>query len=203
MTISFSVWGKGQFSYDKSLSIFENEQRFLSNLKRDCKTFGTRKYDDLLTPAEYLETYPKDIAFYFFKKNIKEICYYGISITLKYLDDHVKPETEALLLGFVESCLENKRPYEGCSDFKKAPTLFDLTVILGNYCSKKTLGVFKRLNCLYKELKEAECRLYQTENTPPQECPYHYSTKVEIKDLHKNYFQNNCRLKWRAPSCIH
>jgi hypothetical protein len=201
--MSFSALGRELYSYDKSVSIYQNEQRFLNNLKRDCKTFGTRKYDDLLTPGEYLETYPKDIAFFFFKKNIKEICYYGISLSFKYLDDHVKPDTETLLVDFINSCLDKQRPYVGCADFEKTPTLFDLTVILGNYCSKRTLDIFKRINCLYKDLKEKECSLYQNGETPAQECPYHYSSKVEVKDLHKNYFRKSCRLKWRPPRCIH
>ena len=88
--------------------MFENEQRFLKNLKRDCVNFGSKKYDEILTPFEYLETYPKDVAFYFLRKNIKQICYYGISMSFKYLDKHLPSESEKLVTDFVSSCLKNE-----------------------------------------------------------------------------------------------
>ena len=54
----------------------------------------------------------------------------------------------------------------------------------------------------YKELKQRECRLYLDEGHPEEECPYYFPSKVEVQQLHKNYFHSNCQKKWRPPSCI-
>ena len=191
------------YSFDKSVSIFENEQRFLKNLARHCHDYGIRQNDDLLTPSEYLETYPKDIAFHFLKKNLHEICYYGISITLKYLGDHLKPETEELAVLLIENCLSKKPSFISCEHFDRTSTLFDMTVILGHYCSSKSLESFKAVNCRYKDLKESECKLYLLQGKPIEECPYFYSSKVEIQELHKNFFQYQCKLSKSAPNCIY
>lgn len=191
------------YSYDKSVSIFKNEQRFLANLKRDCKSYGNKKFDDLLTPAEYLETYPKDITYYFLSKNVKQICYYGLSISLKYLNKHHQKDTETMLTSLVESCLRGESTYKACEDYKKTFVLFDTAVLLGNYCTQGTLNVFKKLNCRYKDLKNKECTFYQSVDTPTEECPFQYSSKVEVSQLHKSYFSSGCKLKWRAPACIY
>lgn len=201
--ISANGFTRELYSYDKSISIFENEQRFLSNLKRHCKDYGLKQNNDLLTPAESLETYPKDIAFYFFKKNIRQICYYGVSLSFKYLWGHLQQDTEALAIGYVRNCLSPKPTYTSCSEVNKTSTLFDLTVILGHFCSTDTLKLFKQINCRYKTIKDQECKRFIDQGKPIQECPYYYSGKVETKQLHKNYFQKTCKLKWRAPDCIY
>lgn len=199
---SLNAQAREIYSYDKSVSIFENEQRFLKNLRRHCGDYGIRQVDDLLTPSEYLETFPKDIAFHFFKKNLKEICYYGVSITLKYLGSYLKQETEELAHKVVDDCLSSKSSFMACGHFDRTATLFDMTIILGHFCSSESLKRFKAINCHYKELKQRECRLYLDEGHPEEECPYYFPSKVEVQQLHKNYFHSNCQKKWRPPSCI-
>lgn len=199
----FSAQAREVYSYDKSESVFENEQRFLKNLQRHCADYGIKQSDDLLTPSEYLETFPKDIAFHYFKKNIAEICYYGVSITLKYLGDHLKTDTEELAIKIVDDCLSKSPSYIACGHFDRASTLFDMTIILGHFCSKDSLRRFKAINCRYQNLKEDECKLYSSQGKPKEDCPYYFSSQVEVKQLHKNFFHPGCRLKWRAPSCIH
>ncbi len=198
-----NVFAREIYSFDKSNSIFENEQRFLSNLKRHCHDNGVGQDNDLLTPSEYLETYPKDIAFHYFQKNLAEICYYGISIVLKYLGDHHKSDVEKVALDFAKSCLSKKKNYIGCRAFDRTSTLFDLTVILGHYCSANSLETFKDINCRYKELKQKECSLYLSQGRPIQDCPYFYASQVEVEELHKNFFHHQCKLKWKAPRCIY
>ena len=182
--------------------MFENEQRFLKNLKRDCVNFGSKKYDEILTPFEYLETYPKDVAFYFLRKNIKQICYYGISMSFKYLDKHLPSESEKLVADFVSSCLKNEKKFLGCENFNKAAPLYDVSVLLGSFCSKRSLELFKAINCKYKQLKINECKYHIDAGSPVQTCPLYLNIKLEIKELHKVYFQSGCRLKWRPPYCI-
>ncbi len=100
-------------------------------------------------------------------------------------------------------CLENTSTYKLCEGLLETSSLFDITVILGSYCSKKSLKTFKDINCQYKKIAEQKCELYLGLDKGKEECPFHFTNKNEVKDLHKSFFGKQCKkLKWSPPNCI-
>ena len=68
-------------------------------------------------------------------------------MSIKYLYQDFKNQTEDLIVDVVNKCLLNVKTFQFCPEFQKTATLFDLTILLGNYCSNKTLKTFKKVNC--------------------------------------------------------
>lgn len=204
MTSSWAkISSKMQYKYNQKKSVGFNEKQFLKNIKQDCKDYGySRKWNEL-SPDDVLQTYPKELAFLYFKKHINSLCYYSASRLIKYLHNDFKKQTEKLIVQAVKDCIGKQKKYPICQDINKQSTLYDLTVMLGSYCSRNTLNAFKQVNCHYKDVSDHHCSLYKNLNKPLKNCPNYFTNMIEVKDLHKSYFGSHCkRLKWKKPSCI-
>jgi hypothetical protein len=191
------------YKYNQKKSVSSNEDFFLKNLSFDCQNNGYDREKNDTSPKEILATYPKELAFLYFKKNIKTFCYYSFSTLMKYLSRDFKKQTEDILVTTVRNCIKDHKSYKLCGEIHKISTLFDLTILLGNYCSKKTLNAFKKVNCHFQEVAKKNCSLYSGVVQTNDNCPHYYTNQREIKELHKSYFGSHCkRLKWRKPKCI-
>ena len=191
------------YKYNQKQSVSYNEKGFLRNLSYDCEKNGYDRGVNDTSPKENLATFPKELAFLYFKKNIKSFCYYSFSTLMKYLSRDFKSQTESIIVSVVEGCIKDDESYRLCPEIQKIASLFDLTILLGNYCSLKTLKAFKKVNCHFKKVAKRNCSLYSGLNSTNDNCPHFYTNKREIKELHKSYFGSHCKkLKWREPKCI-
>lgn len=194
-----------EFKYNQNKSLRLNEVNFLKITSRDCKNFGLKRDPLALTPQNILETFPKEISFLFFKKHIHTLCYYAVSYISKTIGEEFRPQVEELLLTQIESCFfsgKMRRP-KLCDDLKNKAALFDLTVLLGHFCSKESLRVFKMINCEFEKIGKQECSLYQDTTKPLNKCPFYFSNKREAQELHRSYYSKNCkRPRWRKLKCL-
>ncbi|MFT6631843.1 MAG: hypothetical protein ACJAS4_001804 [Bacteriovoracaceae bacterium] len=191
------------YKYNQKKSVSFNEKGFLRNLSYDCEKNGYDRGVNATSPKENLATFPKELAFLYLKKNIKSFCYYSFSTLIKYLSRDFKTQTENIVVSVVEGCVKDNDSFKLCPEIQKISSLFDLTILLGNYCSWKTLKAFKKVNCHFKKVAKRNCSLYSGLNRTNENCPNFYTNKREIKELHKSYFGSHCKkLKWREPSCI-
>lgn len=190
--------------YDKDKSVGVNEANFLKNLKLDCDKKGYLRKDKELAPVDILKTYPTPVAFYFLEKNIKSVCYYGFSTAIKYLSNELKEKSENLLVNTINKCLADNKTYQLCDGMNDVSTLYDSTVLLSQFCSLNTLKTFKEVNCQFKKVANKKCDLYTGMGKPLEECPFYFSNKRDIQELHKTYYSSSCRkkYKWRAPKCL-
>jgi len=198
-------FSQDELKYNQSKSVSFNEKNFLKNITKDCKDFGYKRGPKEMTPAQILATYPKELSFLFFKKHVNNLCYYAVSHISKYTLSDFKDQTEKILLETIDHCLskpKSKKPAL-CSELDTKATLFDLTILLGSFCSRSSLSVFKKVNCRFKTVGERECKIYQDSVRPLDKCPFQFSNQEELNSLHKSYFGNHCkRLKWRKPKCL-
>lgn len=192
-----------KLKYNNKGSVKENEEKFLKNLNLDCRDNGYNQKVDEISSNDVLATFPSEVAFFFFKKNIDKFCYYSFSTLVKYLFKGFKKQTEEIVLKTVSECLSNSKKYPLCEGINNTSRLFDLTVILGNYCSPSSLQVFKKINCQYKKVADKKCELYLGLEKGKDECPFHFTNKTEVIDLHKSFFGKHCRkYKWLPPKCL-
>lgn len=199
------VFSKDELRYDQGKSIAYNEQNFLINIAKDCNDYGLKNTSSNIGPDEILQTFPKTVSFLYFKKHINELCYYSLSHVVKYISSEFKQQTEDLLLGSLNKCFdekEKKRP-KFCAELDSKAILFDLTILLGSFCSVKSLNGFKKVNCRFKEVGERECKIYQDPIRPLDKCPFQFSNIEERENLYKSYFGKTCKkLRWRKPMCL-
>ncbi len=191
------------YKYNQTKSVSYNEKQFLSNLQNDCKHYGYKRKAKEVSPADILATYPKELSVLYLNKHYRNICYYGVSTALKYLHDDYAAQTEKIIISLVQLCLKDKKNLPVCVGMKSRASFYDLTILLGSFCNKKTLKSFKTVNCAYKKITEQDCKMHQSSNDPLAECPYNFSNESEVKELYKSYFGTHCkRLKWRKPKCL-
>jgi hypothetical protein len=194
-----------KFKYDQNKTLKHNELSFLKTTAQDCENFGYKRAGSDLTPQAVLETYPKEISFLFFKKHIHTLCYYAVSHISKTITDDFKSQVEQVVLNEVDKCFflgKIKKP-KLCDDLKTKAALFDLTILLGHFCTKDSLRVFKAANCEFKKVGERECALYQDSSKPLARCPFAFANQREANDLYKSYYSKTCkRPKWRKPKCL-
>jgi hypothetical protein len=194
---------KSNYQYNQKKSVSYNEKQFLNNMRVNCASYGHKEIRPNDLSKNALETYPKELAFLYLKKHLKTFCYYSVSTLLKYLYDDFRDQTEFLVNKIVKMCVTDHKKYTICEGFKNESVLFDVTVILGRHCTKKTLVSFKKINCLYKEVVDKKCSLYSSVNNPLKVCPGFYTNKVSVKELSRSYFSANCpRRGWKPPKCL-
>ena len=191
--------------YNQKNSLTKNEANFINAMKQDCKSRGYIYGQGDMTVRDVMETYPKSLVFMFMKKNLDQFCYYAISNMTKYLASEFKEQTEELIViitkqCFVEDMLDKPKM---CRSFNEKAVLFDLTILLGSFCSKKSFNLLQKIYCHFKKLGDKQCRLFKDHGKPLNKCPFYFTNQQESLNLHKSYYNNECkRPKWIKPSCL-
>lgn len=180
----------------------ETKDNFLSNLSRDCKSFGYSKIieDERISPLAILESYPKEIALKYFKENYKSLCYYGFSLGVKYLINDYKSKLEPIILNTILNCFKSKNSSQSCEAVEHEFFYADITPLLNNLCSKNSLMTFKKIYCEYSKVKQKRCDFYAGKSY--NKCPEYQAHMADLESLHKQYFNSQCnRYKWTRPDC--
>lgn len=209
LMIFFTFYSFGQslqdLKYDQNQTLSHNEQRFLKTTTEDCKSFGYKRGANELSPQAVLETYPKEISFLFFKKHIETLCYYAVSHISKTVSEEFKTQVEEVVLNQVDKCFYKGKVQKPklCKDLKNKASLFDLTILLGHFCSKNSFNTFKTVNCEFKKAGDRECSLYQDSGKPLSRCPFFFANQRESNELHKSYYSKTCKSpRWRKLKCL-
>lgn len=190
--------------YDHTKSLEVNEQQFIKLMELDCKDYGYQREAGVAGPLEIMQSYPKEIVQLFLNKHKQMWCYYAFSHMAKYLIKDYKNQTEKVVLELAGDCLKSdlKTKPRICNEFNSKAILFDLTYLLGNFCTKKSYKLFRRLNCEFKRIGDNQCKMFQNSARPLERCPFDFSNQKEFLELHKSYFNKKCNSpKWRKLNC--
>ncbi|MDP7319174.1 MAG: hypothetical protein QF441_01135 [Bacteriovoracaceae bacterium] len=200
----YGIYGQDNLKYDQRKSVQFNEQQFVKNMQKHCRYMAKDEVGLGYKYRETIETYPEELLILFFKKHIDGFCYYNVSVLAKHLHKKFKKQVEDILHDLINICLTEKK-YDAaiCKSLLTQSSLYDLTLILGTHCTKRSFSDFRIVNCSYKKLVDKKCSLYNGNIKNKEKCPFYFQQRKEAQDLHKVYYGQTCKKpRWKPLACL-
>ena len=189
-------------NYKANQSIQENQKTFNTLVSSVCDKNSIKFIQGQRQINEALKSYPKELVLHYLKSFDEKQCYKAFSLVVKYLIFDYRVETEKIINKVVLNCIQGEIKSPFCQHFSQSETIFDLSFILGQFCTKQTLKTFRALNCFYNNTQKEYCSLYQGLIKDSNKCPNYHLKQREIEDLHQIYFNSSCpRRKWKKLKC--
>jgi hypothetical protein len=188
--------------YKANLSINENQKGLNGIVSSVCKKSSIKFIQSEGQINEALKSYPKELILHYLKTFDQSYCYKAFSLIVKYLIFDYRVETEKVINKVVHNCIQGKAKTPFCEQFSQSQTIFDLSFILGQFCTKETLKTFRALNCFYDKGHVQYCSLDQGLLKDASIWPNYHLKQSEIKELHQIYFNaSGPRTKWKKLKC--